>query len=1137
MSDITELAPGALRAATMLQTSASDPMFSAWVSANAGSGKTHVLARRVIRLLMRGVKPGRILCLTYTKAAAANMANRVLGELRRWTTLDDGALDAEIVRTDGGEPGPLRRAQARRLFAQALETPGGLKIQTIHAFCGALLHAFPFEAGVPAGFGELEEAARLELLARVRAEVVLQAAGAPASDLGQALALIVGQTSDAGINDLLKELVADAPALAASEEDLARAVGLDAPVASADIERAIIEAALIPRGAWLGLAEALLLEGGNCAKRGQGLRAAVLAPAEAVAETYAGVFLKEDGEPYSDGQFGNAAARAKYPQLIAERDRLAPLARQLAAARAFERSRAVLILGREAARRYERAKAARGVLDFADLVNAARRLLASGASAWVHYKLDQGIDHVLLDEAQDTSPEQWEVIRPLVAEFFAGMGAREEGRLPRTLFVVGDEKQSIFSFQGADPRRFDTVRREFEAAGGAGFVHVELQHSFRSAPGILEAVDAVFGREASYRGLSAEAKPPVHAPIHAALPALVEMWEPEAPSEKVDVDAWQRPLDAPGADDPKGRLAKKIAAHIAARIREGFPVTGRHGTRPARPGDFLILVRRRDGLFTSIIRELKQARVEVAGADRLVVAEHIAVMDLMALGDALLARDDELALASVLKSPLFGFDDDDLMKLAPGRDGLLEDTLAARAAENRKWHAAAMRLARLRDEARRLRPFDFYTRVLGRERGRAAMLARLGPEAADALDEMLALARSYESLEAPSLAGFLAFLRRGGAEAKRDMEAGRDEVRVMTVHGAKGLEAPYVLLADTTSGPMTRRSAGLLRVELPDGRRVALHAPAKKGDTSAMAAARQRGDDAQQDEYRRLLYVALTRAETALVLCGADGARQRPADCWYDLVRFALEPEAVEVPASGFAGTVLRWRAGAADAPLPPLPAAAPPAGAAEERALARALARPVREALAPASLRPSGADVFGPAPTGDAARALERGDLLHRLMAALAPLPDAVRAEPGRRLLASSTDWPEAAREELLAEALATLALPDLAALFAPGSLAEVPLAGELEDGTPVSGRIDRLSVGDGAVLIADFKTDRHVPRVASAMPAAHIRQVALYARLIAKLFPGKPVRALLVYTAGPLVHALDGAALERAVERVTLG
>ncbi|MCK0207498.1 double-strand break repair helicase AddA [Starkeya koreensis] len=1141
MSDPNVLAPGPLRAATALQTTASDPMLSAWVSANAGSGKTHVLARRVIRLLMRGVPPGRILCLTYTKAAAANMANRVLGELRRWTTLDDEALDAEIVRTDGGSPGALRRAQARRLFAQALETPGGLKIQTIHAFCGALLHAFPFEAGVPAGFGELEEAARLELLARVREEVVLEATGAPDSDLGRALALLVGVASDEGIGELIRELVADAAALEAEEEDLAAAVGLDGPVAASEIERAIVEDALIARGAWRGLGEALALEAGNAARRGRALMDAAAAPPDAVADAYAGVFLKDDGEPYGDSQFGAAPVRAKFPQLLAERDRIAPLARRLAAARAFERSRAVLALGREAARRYERAKAARGVLDFTDLIDAARRLLASGASAWVHYKLDQGIDHVLLDEAQDTSPEQWEVIRPLVAEFFAGEGARDgAASLPRTLFVVGDEKQSIFSFQGADPRRFDLVRREFHAAAGARFTHVELQHSFRSAPGILEAVDEVFGAEAAYRGLSAEGKPPVHAPIHAALPSLVEMWEPEAPSEKVDVDAWQRPLDAPASDDPKGRLARKIAAHIAARIRDGFPVAGRHGARPARPGDFLILVRRRDSLFEAIIRELKHARVAVAGADRLVVAEHIAVMDLMALGDALLSPDDELALACALKSPLFGFDDADLMALAPRRAARLERVLAARAGENPRWASAAQRLARLRGEARRLRPFDFYARVLGRERGRAAMLARLGPEAADALDEMLALARAYENIEAPSLAGFLAFLRRGGAEAKRDMEAGRDEVRVMTVHGAKGLEAPYVILADTTSGPMTRRSAGLLRVERPDGRRVLLHAPSKTADTPAMALARQAGDAAQQDEYRRLLYVALTRAETALVLCGADGVRRRPADCWYELVRGALEPQAAEHPAAGFPGTVLRWRGAqpgggeagsAAPAPVPAAPADT------QERALARALARPLAEtAAARPRLRPSapGPDNEG-SPDAIAARAIERGDLLHRLMAALAGLPAAERGAPGRRLLAAASDWPEAAREELLAEALGVLGLAGLDALFAPGSLAEVPLAGTLEDGTPVTGRIDRLVVGSDRVLVADFKTDRHVPRVPSAVPPAHLRQLGLYAALLARLFPGREIAAQLVYTAGPLVHALDAGTLARAVESVT--
>lgn len=1131
----------ALREATDKQSRASDPAISAWVSANAGSGKTHVLARRVIRLLMRGVPPGRILCLTYTKAAAANMANRVLDELRRWVTLDDAALDAAIVAADGGRVDAARRARARRLFAQALETPGGLKIQTIHAFCGALLHAFPFEAGVPAAFGELDEPSRQELLARLRAEVVLEAAGAPGSPLGEALGLLIDQVSDAGITDIIDAVVADPQALEASDAELADAVGLAGPIEPRDVERRIVNEALLARGAWRGLGEALIAEGGNCARRGRALLAADAAPADAAADAYASVFLKDDGEAYGETQFGPAKVRDRYPALLAERDRVAPLAKLLAAARAYQRSRAVLTLGRESVRRYEAAKAARGVLDFADLVNNARRLLASGASAWVHYKLDQGIDHVLLDEAQDTSPEQWEVIRPLVAEFFAGEGARSDPLgIDRSLFVVGDEKQSIFSFQGADPRRFDTVRREFELAGGARFQHIPLKHSFRSAPGILAAVDEVFTDPAAHRGLSAENVKPVHEAIHDSLPALVELWEPEAPTQAVDIDAWQRPLDAPAADDPKARLARNIASHIAARIRDRFPLSGRHGARPARPGDFLILVRRRDGLFEAIIRELKQAQVPVAGADRLVVAEHIAVMDLMALGDALLARDDELALACALKSPLFGFDDHDLMALCPGRTGRLEEMLAARAGENPRWAAAVERLGRLRGEARRLRPFDFYARVLGREGGRAAMLARLGPEAADALDEMLALARAYESVEAPSLAGFLAFLRRGGAEAKRDMEAGRDEVRVMTVHGAKGLEAPYVILADTTGAPMTRRTAGLVRVERADGRRIAVHAPSKRRDTPAIAAARQREDEAQQDEQRRLLYVALTRAETALVLCGADGNRARPAECWYNLVHDALAPDAVEHPAIGFAGTVKRWRAPEEGAPH--LVADAPIALAAPdeaERALARRLAQPPagmampRPALRPSATPPAAAIAAPDRQAMEAARA--RGELLHRLMAALAGVPADEREAPGRRLLAAASDLPEAARAALLAEVLAVLDLPELAPLFTLGGQAEVPIVGTLEDGTAVSGRIDRVAVAGNRVLVADFKTDRHVPQRAADLPAAHVRQVALYARLLGKLFPGKEIGAVLVYTAGPRAFTLDGAALAQAGDGVT--
>lgn len=1118
------------RAATRLQTEASDPRISAWVSANAGSGKTHVLARRVIRLLLNEVPPGRILCLTYTKAAAANMANRVLGELRKWVSLDDAALDAAIELTDGRPANAKRRALARRLFALALETPGGLKIQTIHAFCGALLHRFPFEAGVPAGFGELEEAARLELLARIRAEVVLKASSEPDSALGHALALLIDETADGGIDALIATLIAEPEALAVRTSEIDRLVDRTPGDDEAGLARTLVEDAAIPRGAWRGLAEELIAAGGNCARRGRSLLEAAGAPDEELPELYAAVFLKDDGEPYGDTQFGPAKVRERFPELLAERDRIAPLMARLKAVRAAERTRAALTLGREAMRRYEAAKRARGVLDFADLVTAARRLLSSGASAWVHYKLDQGIDHVLVDEAQDTSPEQWEVIRPLVAEFFAGGGARIEAR---TLFVVGDEKQSIFSFQGADPRRFDDMRRTFERLAPEGaFRRLEMQHSFRSAPGILGAVDTVFGRAEAYAGLSADTVGTHHEAIHALLPALVEVWEPEAPGERAEVDAWQKPLDAPTEDDPASRLARNIAGHIAARVRAGFPIHARGGARPARPGDFLVLVRRRGALFEAIIRALKREGVEVAGADRLVVAEHIAVQDLMALGDALVSPDDELALACALKSPLFGFDDDDLIALAAGRTGRLDAELRARADEVQKWRASADMLARLRPEALALRPFDFYARVLGRERGRARMLARLGPEAADALDEMLALARAYERAATPSLAGFLAFLRRGGVDTKRDMEAGRDEVRVMTVHGAKGLEAPYVILADTTSGPLLRNDAGLLRAETPAGGRVLLLAPSKKTDTPAMGALRERAEALAMEEYRRLLYVALTRAESALVVCGADGRRQRRPDCWYDLVRGALDGEAVEVPAVGFPGTVRRWRGPQEETVVAP---AAPPAASTvpdETRTLLDALLRPVGAETGLRPLAPSQAMPAG-GPGAAAVEARRRGELMHRLLAGLALRVAGERASAGRRLLAvQAQDWEEAKREALLTEALATLELPGIAPLFAPDSRAEVPIVGEIAPGIIVSGRIDRMAVEPERVRLADFKTDARAPQRPH---ESHVTQLALYAALLEKLFPGKAIEASLIYTAGPLVHAVERAEMVAALARHT--
>ncbi|MFG1477059.1 double-strand break repair helicase AddA [Xanthobacter sp. V4C-4] len=1139
--------------ATRRQSLASDPAHSAWVSANAGSGKTHVLARRVIRLLLDGVAPARILCLTYTKAAAANMANRVLGILGRWVGLDDAGLDVELAAATGTPVTAALRARGRRLFALALETPGGLKIQTIHAFCGGLLHRFPFEAGVAAGFRELDEAGRAELMARIRQDLVVEATGHPEGELGRALAQLMADLSDSSITALLDAAIAERVRIGAlgagagaRRAALAAALGVPEGDGVAALEAQVLDSPHLPWSEWEAAAGALATSDKKTDQdRAAALQAAYEAgdPAEARAE-YLSVFLTEKREPRADRSLATKFVAEAYPDLLArmkaERERLAGLEAALRGARVLERTEAALVLGAEVCRRYEMQKALRGLLDFDDLVARASGLLNQVPASFVHYKLDQGIDHVLVDEAQDTSPAQWAVVHGLTSEFFSGAGARAGVR--RTIFVVGDEKQSIFSFQGADPRAFGGMRSEFaRKAGGATFQEVSLPHSFRSAPGVLEAVDRIFAGPEARAGVTLDSAAPVHTAIRAEAPALVELWPTTVPSPVPEMDDWRRPLDAVAAGDPVTALAERIAGFIQAGIRAGLAIPARGG-RAMRAGDVLVLVRRRGRVFEAVIRalkELKDADVAVAGADRLVVAEHIAALDLMALGDALLSPDDDLALASVLKSPLFGFTDDDLMRLCPARPGRLADALAA--ADDARAQAAAGRLAAWRAEALALRPFDFYARVLGRDGGRRAMLARLGPEAADVLDEFMTLARAHEGTEPASLAGLLAFLRRGGAETKRDMESDRDEVRVMTVHGAKGLEAPVVILADTVDLPRARSSGGFLRLPVAGGPEVPVLAARKGEDSPVLAAARAAAAARDLDEYRRLLYVALTRAEDALIVCGAetslpakDKDHARPEGCWYELVRTALAPEARTAPAFGFEGEVLRWgRAEGVFGLAPRAPAA-----------VAEAVPQPLRFAGAPPHeppprvLRPSRASVVLPHGGGAPERLspVVRGDLLHRLLAGLPQVEPTTRAAAGLRLLRHAGDGLDAdIHGEILAEALAVLGHAPLADLFGPDSRAEVPVVGRLalpgRGPVAVNGRIDRLAALSDRILVADFKTDRRPPETLEQVEPAYVAQLAVYGALLSQVFGGRAVEARLVYTAEPRVFVLDAARLQASL------
>ena len=1133
-------------AAKARQIAAADPERSVFVSANAGSGKTHVLVQRVINLLLRGEDPAKILCITFTKAAAANMATRVFNTLAEWTALDDDALDAKIRLATGKAPDAARRAIARRLFANALETPGGLKVQTIHAFCTRLLHQFPFEADVAARFEVLDEAATSQLLNELTLEVLLEGATKSDGALGNALAAAITAAADItfkeviaetiGKRDLITEWTGRAGGVQQAIDELSRIFGLMPGDSVQAVENEYLSAALIPQIEWPALIDVFSRGSKTDKERADSLSSAARSAGRERLENYLDVFCTGDRR-------GRASVLTKKladanPQwaarLNAERERVCGLLAREFALRVRDRSAALITVAAAVIDRYRAEKDRRGLLDYEDLIDKALILLRdastkSTAAAWVLYKLDLGINHVLVDEAQDTSDKQWEIIKILVAEFLPG-GARDNVR--RTLFAVGDEKQSIFSFQGAVPHKFAEMRDHFRAlheTSEVAFAVERLDFSFRSAIGVLNAVDLVFKQPAAFRGLTADPTWTVHQALPDAVPGEVEIWELTGPDEKdAGKEGWDAPFDTTSETSPSVKLAAKIARTVKGWIAKG-----------TRPREVLILVRQRGPMFEAVIRALKQAQIEVAGADRLVLTEHIAIMDLLVLGDALLLPDDDLALATALKSPLFGFDDEKLFKLAYRRKGPLRSALRAKAGEDAAFDAASSALDALVRKARILSPFAFYAHVLGARRGRAQILARLGVEASDPLDEFLDLALSYEQRETPSLQGFLNWIRAAQSEVKRDMEMARDEVRVMTVHGAKGLEAKNVILIDhTTTRPEGAHPPRLLVAPVagaPPGATALIWGVAKDKDAGPMAQARTQAIEAARDEYRRLLYVGLTRAEERLIVCGAKGVNKAPEGCWHDLVLSALQPLSQE--ASDADGKIWHFRKGA------PTVTDDGSRAAKQQVSLPSWLmvdAPPSPPAIA--VLRPS--DPIDDEPrrvAGGTEResARLRGTLSHRLLQSLPDIPAAQREKVAGEFLSRRGDRLSAdQRAVLLREVLLLIESRDFAALFAPGSRAEVPIVGKLvvrgEDKS-VSGQVDRLAVTKDAVLIADFKTNRPAPRKIDEVPSGYVHQLALYRAVLMKLYPDRPVRAALIWTEVPDLMELSPDTLEGALDRVT--
>lgn len=1093
--------------ATERQVQAARPNQSTWLSANAGSGKTRVLTDRVARLLLDGVDPQHILCLTYTKAAASEMQNRLFRRLGAWAMLDEPDLRTALAAL--GVEGDLdirRLASARTLFARAIEVPGGLKIQTIHSFCAGLLRRFPLEAGVSPQFSEIEDRAA----ALLRAEIVEDLSSGPKAAV---VAGVARYLSDSSFDALTASITRYRQAFSQPMDRAAIHTLFGLPI---DFDTNQLFANILTENDLSNIRSSipLLASGGKTDQRAAAKLSSVVRADRLALRALESVLLTGPSarEPYSAriGSFPTKTTREGamaplMPWLDDLTQRVMDTRERRIGLDAADRALALHAFATEFIPEYNLRKQLRGWLDFDDQILKARALLNDPSVAtWVLFRLDGGIDHILVDEAQDTSPEQWDVIERLSQEFTSGTGARAD--VTRTIFVVGDKKQSIYSFQGADPTSFDRMQADFSrrlSAVGLSLESLPLEHSFRSSEAILRLVDLVFENqdEAGFP------KDGLHRAFKAEMPGRVDLWPAIPKSEAPDDQPWTDPVDRPGPRHHTTVLAEKIANHIKTLISSSATIPddrahpGRFVQRPVEAQDFLILVQRRSALFSEIIRACKAAGLPIAGADRLKVGAELAVKDLGALLSFLGTPEDDLSLAAALKSPLFGWTEKMLFDLAHDRGKTyLWQALRDRSAA---FPEVMEILTDLRSQADFLRPYDLIERILTRHSGRKRLLARLGPEAEDGINALLSQALAYESTNVPSLTGFLVWMQTDDLEIKRQSGSAGGMIRVMTVHGAKGLESPIVILPDTGPRTVMRGDA----VMLADGN--ALWRMPAESMPQLMADARAEEVAKSERERLRLLYVALTRAESWLIVAAA-GDVGGTTDCWFDLVEAAM-PRAGATQHQFPTGLGLRlefgdWSAAAtttdrnssnASMPAPPkslqsiVPASAPSL-----------------KTVSPSDL--GGAKALSGEDGEDTDMATARGTAIHLLLQHLPLVPQESWPSIAINLL---PEFDDDARNDLLQETVGVLTVPELAYLFEPTGLSEVPITAVIGN-RRIHGSIDRLILSEKRVLAVDFKSNASVPATPEACPEGILRQMGAYVHALQQVYPDRVIETAVLWT-----------------------
>lgn len=1140
---------------TKAQARATEPGLNAFVGASAGTGKTHVLTARVLRLLLTGTRPDHLLCLTFTKAAAAEMLDRIFSELGRWTLMEDAALRTEITRRTKEQPDADMVALARRLFVDVLDVEGGLKIQTFHSFCQSLLGRFPLEAGLAPGFEAVEEAEARDVMLNARDRILTEASSPAGAALRSAVENVAKRSSEGTYQELVDRLNFYLNDLAAALGHyggemglfaaLERALGLIPGETQDDIHAAMVAGPHMDSEGLRALMEALLNGSKSEVAHGETLSAFFAAgdneQKQEQRHAYLSVFLtKQDGPRGRIAVKKTLEAEPHLEDVIREEQaRLLALRQREIALDAARATRSLLALGIAQLDAYKKLKSTRGLVDFDDMIAGASQLLAKAEiSPWVLFKLDGGIDHILVDEAQDTNQAQWQVIEALSEDFFAGESARDEGR---TVFAVGDVKQSIYSFQKANPREFLAAEKRLysrAAASGQAAEPVALDLSFRSGRAVLGLVDAVFRAGApALQGVDDTGEGIHHGTVKTKTRSRVELWPIfEDQSDEDDGEDWTPPITRRTEESGVERCARFVAKRVADLLAEPpCPVLGRQ----YRAGDIMILVQSRGPLVDQMSAAMKARGIAVAGKDRMVLTDTLPVKDLMVLGEVVINPLDDLALASLMRSPLLGLTDEQLFHIAYKRPASLYEAFDAafqKTVDTDPLHSAFQRLRNWMARADQETVHAFYASVLDGDGMRQVMTARLGAEIHDPIDNFLEEALTFTRAKPSSLRAFLTHMTRTARALKRDFDLSKDEVRIMTAHAAKGLQAPIVILPDTVSIPDTGRDGRILPVPQDRGTPPLLLWTSPAGNLPLVTRLKDRLKATKMEEYHRLLYVALTRAEDRLIITGARGSRDVKQESWYGLITDAFE--ALDAVATEGACQVHEFGALGLTEGSDTVPGASMPPERYNEPQWLRAAAPTDPDPGKP--LRPSrieGEDPAAPSPLKAATvDTYRRGRVLHTLFETLPTLPVERHRDVAQQIVDQHAgDMSPALRNDMIKTVLDVLTDDRFSRLFSPSARAEVPLAGQVVFGGRIktlSARVDRLLVEDNRVQLVDIKTNRPPPETVEGVDPRAVVQTALYRAALKALFPQRQVDAALLYSESAALWPLDGRWLDRVVE-----